>query len=87
MCTRRTQTISDNDTKIKYISIAGKIYEVIKISFFYMIVEAVQTGLTKNDVSESEVWDIGEFRDYKVKLINNGGKAEIIDFADYKEKT
>lgn len=51
-----------------------------------MTVEAVQTGLTINDVSESEVWDISEFRNYKVKLINNGGKAEIIDFDDYKKR-
>lgn len=76
-----------NDTKMKYISVnkANKLYEVIKISFFYMTVEAVQTGLTINDVPESEVWDISEFRNYKVKLVNNGGKAEIIDFAEWKQ--
>lgn len=51
-----------------------------------MTVEAVQTGLTVNDVPKSEVWDISEFKNYKVKLVNNGGKAEIIDFADYKKR-
>lgn len=71
---------------MKYISISGKIYEVVKISFFYMKVEAVETNLTVNDVPESEVWDIGEFKDYKVKLINSGGQAEIIDIAEWKEK-
>lgn len=77
-----------NDTKMKYISVnkANKLYEVIKISFFYMTVEAVQTDLTVNDVPESEVWDISEFRNYKVKLVNNGGKAEIVDFDEWKGK-
>lgn len=51
-----------------------------------MTVEAAQTDLTVNDVPESEVWDISEFRNYKVKLVNNGGKAEIIDFDGYKKR-
>ena len=73
---------------MKYISVnkASKIYEITKISFFYMTVEAVETDLTMDDVPESEVWDIGEFEHYKVKLINSGGKVDIIDFADWKEK-
>ena len=50
-----------------------------------MTLEAEQTGLTINDVPESEVWDISEFKNYKVKLMNVGGKAEIIDFAEWKE--
>lgn len=82
--TRRIQAI--NDTKIKYISVLDKIYEVVKISFFYMEIDAVQTDLMIKDVPESEVWDISEFKNYKVKLINNGGQAEIIDFKDLKEK-
>lgn len=50
-----------------------------------MTVEAVQTDLTVNDVPESEVWDISEFKNYKVKLINHGGQAEIISLDDWKE--
>ena len=71
---------------MKYISISDKVYEIRKISFFYMEVEEVQTNLTVDDVPESEVWDIGEFEHYKVKLVNSGGNAEIIDFEDWKEK-
>lgn len=71
---------------MKYISVANKIYEITRISFFYMSVEAVETNFTINDVPESEVWDIWEFEHYKVKLINSGGNAEIIDFEDWKEK-
>ena len=71
---------------MKYISVGKKLYEIIKISFFYMEVEAVQTDLKINDVPESEVWDIWEFEYYKVKLINNGGQAEIIDFDKWKKE-
>lgn len=39
-----------------------------------------------DDVPESEVWDISEFERYEVKLINSGGKAEIVDFEELKER-
>lgn len=51
-----------------------------------MEVEAVQTNLTVDDVPESEVWDIGEFRHYKVTLVNNSRQAEVIDFNEWKGK-
>lgn len=69
-----------------YISVSDKLYEITRISFFYMTVEALQTNLTMNDVPESEVWDVEEFRDYKVKLVNNGGQADIVDFDDWKKE-
>ena len=71
---------------MKYIAVANKLYEITRISFYYMMVEAVETDLTVNEVSESEVWDISEFEHYKVKLVNNGGQAEVIDFNGWKEK-
>ena len=43
-----------------------------------MTVEAVQTDLMMNDVPESEVWDIAEFRNYKVRLVNNGGQTKMV---------
>lgn len=84
--TRRIRAI--NDIKMKYISVneANKLYEITKISFYHMTVQAHETDLTVNDVPESEVWDIGEFEHYKVRLINNGGQAEVIDFDDWREK-
>lgn len=51
-----------------------------------MEVEANETDLTVNEIPENEVWDISEFKDYKVKLINDGSKSEIVDFADYKKE-
>lgn len=71
---------------MKYISVLDKIYEISKISFFHMEVEANETDLTVNEIPENEVWDISEFKDYKVKLINDGSKSEIVDFADYKKE-
>lgn len=65
--------------------IEDKIYEVTKISFFSMTIEAIKTNLAVDDVCEDEVWDLGEFRNYKVRLINgSGGKAEIVDFEKFR---
>ena len=75
-----------NETKMKYISVGNKLYEITKISFFYMTVQAHETDLTVNEVPESEVWDIGEFEHYKVRLLNNGGQAEVIDFDDWRDR-
>lgn len=72
-----------NNTKIKYLKVIDKIYEIKKISFFYMKIEATETNLTVDDVPEYELWDVGEFKNYKVKLINGSGKAEIVDFSDW----
>lgn len=65
-----------NNTKIKYLKVNHKIYSIKRISFFYMSIEAIETELSVNDVPENELWDIGDFRNYKVKLINNSGVAE-----------
>lgn len=71
---------------MKYLLVADKIYEIIKISFYYMEVDAVQTDLMIKDVPENEVWDISEFEYYKVKLINNNGQAEVVDFNEWREE-
>lgn len=70
---------------MKYILVSDKIYEITKISFFYMTVEAKETNLTIDDVPESEVWDIEEFKYYKVTLNNNSRKREVIDFNEWKQ--
>lgn len=51
-----------------------------------MTIEAIETNLTATDVPEDELWDIEEFKDYKIKLINNGGQAEILDFEEWKSR-
>lgn len=76
-----------NNTKIRYLQVEDKLYEVTKISFFYMTVEASETDLAVDDVPEDELWDIGEFRNYKVRLTNgSGGMAEIVDFSEWKKR-
>lgn len=51
-----------------------------------MTIEAIETNLTATDVSEDELWDLEEFKDYRVKLINNGRQAEIVDFEEWKSR-
>lgn len=50
-----------------------------------MTIEAVETELTVDNVPGDEVWDIGEFERYKVRLVNNGGMGEIVDFGEWKK--
>lgn len=53
------------------------------MTFAALYIEVKGIDLSINDVPESEVWDIGEFEHYKVKLINNGGQAEVVDFNEW----
>lgn len=72
-----------NNTKIKYLSVANKIYEVTSISWLSSYLEAKETNLSVDDVPESELWDISYLADFKIRLINdNGVIAEIIDFTE-----
>lgn len=75
-----------NNTKIKFLNVADKIYQVIDISFFHMTIEATETDLTAADVPEYELWDISEFERYKVRLINNDGMGEIVDFGEFRKR-
>ena len=77
---RRTQAI--NDTKIKYIKIGDtdKFYKVEKISFYDFSIEAVETDLKIGDVHEEEVFDISEFKDFRVTLKNKGVVGKIVEF-------
>ena len=81
---RRTQTI--NDTKIKYISVADKIYEVTSIQWLHFYLEAKETNLSAEDVEETELWDISYFKDYRIRLVNKKGKTNVIDIAEWIEK-
>lgn len=76
---RRTRTI--NDTKIKYIKIGDtdKLYTVEKISFYDFSIKAVETDLKISDVPENEIFDILEFKDFRVTL-KNGNTNNIVEF-------
>ena len=51
-----------------------------------MTIDASETDLTVADVPEAEVWNVGEFKNYKIRLVNNGGQSEIFDFSEWKRK-
>lgn len=75
-----------NNTKIKYLQVQDKLYEVRAISFYNMSIVAVGVGSSVVNALDDEIWDIKEFENYKIKLINNSGQAEIVDFGKWKQK-
>ena len=76
-----------NNTKIKYLKLPeNKIYEIIDISLLHMEIRAVESPLSAASIPEYEIWDISEFKNYKITLINNAGHAEIVDFEEYKSQ-
>lgn len=78
---RRTSTI--NNTRIKYIKILDRLYEVEKISFFYFTVQAKETDKTISDVPDEEVFDLTDFKEFHITLRNWHGN--LVDFKKYVE--
>lgn len=64
-----------------------KLYAVKDISFYYMNIEADETDLTIDDVSVDVVFDVQDFKDFKIALMNKAWNqmAEIIDFTGRKK--
>lgn len=50
-----------------------------------MSMEVSETNSLITNVPEDEVWRIEDFKNYSIKLINNGGQAEIVDFSKYRK--
>lgn len=63
-----------NDIKIKYISVADKIYKVTSINWLHLYLEAKEADLSADDVEESELWDISDLGEFCVRLVNGGGE-------------
>lgn len=78
---RRNRTI--NDTKIKYILISGKIYKVTSINWQHLTLEAEETGLCVDGVPESELWDVSELEEFRIRISNGKKKADVIDMAGW----
>ena len=70
-----------NETRIKYLLLVDKIYEVETISFYYFTVTAKETDKTISDVPLEEVFDITDFKDFKITLRNWHGN--VVDFVNY----
>ena len=76
---RRYTTI--NETKIKYLKAADRIYKVTNINFSTLTLEASETNLLASDVPAEELFDAMEFKDFRVRLRN--WKGNLIDFAEF----
>ena len=82
MANKKTIIIS----KIAYITVEDKIYEIRNISEFYHTLMAKETDLTIADVPKKAVCDINEFRNYKIRLIDSSGKENVIAIGGWKDK-
>lgn len=58
-----------------------KLYKVTDINFSDLILEASECNLSVSDVSDGEVFNIEDFKEFHIKLHNWTGK--VIDFADF----
>ena len=61
---------TNNNTKIQYLSVADKIYKVKNIDFHNLIIEATKTDLLVSDVPENELFPVEDFREFRVRLVN-----------------
>lgn len=63
------------ETKIKYL-LAGneKVYKVTHADFTNLILEASKTGLSVSDVPAEELFDLADFKEFRVRLRNWKGK-------------
>lgn len=76
----------NNKTKIQYISVVGKIYKVTDIDFCNLTIEACETGYNVSDVPENEVFPIGEFEEFRIRLCNGGVTDVVVDIGEWMEK-
>lgn len=74
-----------NITKIKYISIGEKVYKVTDISVAELHIEAAETELSIDEISDNELWEIRELEQYKIKLINHQKNIKIINIDQWKQ--
>lgn len=55
------------------------------MSFTDMSIHAVETT-SANTVLRSTVFNIEELREFRIRLVNNGGAADIIEFRAWKRQ-
>ena len=78
--------LKENISKIQYLLVSDKIFEVTDIDFSHFLLEAKETNLSIDDVPEDELWDISDLEEFRMKLVNNAGKADVIDFGEWKKE-
>lgn len=72
-----------NNTKIKYLLVCDKLYEVTDINFSDLTLEASETDLLVPDIPAEEIFRFEDFKEFRVTLRNWQGK--VVNFADYVE--
>ena len=72
------------ETKIKFLKVADRIYKVTDIKFSNLILEASETDLLASDVPAEELFDVRDFKDFRVILRN--WKGNLIDFEKFAKK-
>ncbi len=73
-------------TKIKYLSVANKVCKITSINWLHLYIEVKETDLSVGDVSRSKLWDITEFEDFKIRLINGDGVTKVIYFVEWVKR-
>ena len=63
-----------------------ELYKVIDIGFTNSMIEATKTDLLIDDVPEDELFDVMDFEEFRIHLINQKDGAKILDFEEYKNK-
>ena len=82
----KRRTSLENNTEIQYIIIKNKIYHITDLSLYRMQITAVEVNTPAAELPEYQIFDYDLFKGYHIKLINNNGQAEIIDFEGWKSK-
>ena len=49
-----------------------------------MTIRTVETTTSAASIDEKDIFDIGSLKEFTIKLINNGGMADIVDFNKIK---
>ena len=73
------------ETKIKYLLVINKVYEVTNIDWLNLSMEAIETDLTVDNISEDMIFYIADFGEFQIKLQNLNRKIEVINFEEWKE--
>lgn len=73
-------------SNIKYINLLDKIYHVTHISFFTMELVAEETILSAATVPEDEVFDVLDYPNLKVTLVDLDGQVEEIDLKELSRR-
>lgn len=76
---RRITTIKE--TKIQYLSVENKVYKVTDINLANLTLEAKETDLLVSDVPSDQLFDLMDFKEFRVRLRN--WQDKIVDFAEF----